>query len=81
MPDTLDGGSAAEFLQAVEVSRKVRVNTWGNDELAYTAEELFQLCHDPYEWYVVLVVRLDGARLWAAPASPCPWMTTPIWPT
>ncbi|WP_207797262.1 GNAT family N-acetyltransferase [Arthrobacter glacialis] len=61
VPDTLDGDSAAEFLQAVEVSRKVRVNTWGNDELAYTAEELFQLCHDPYEWYVVLVVRLDGA--------------------
>ncbi|MHA7305300.1 GNAT family N-acetyltransferase [Arthrobacter sp. TMN-49] len=60
VPDTIEGEAAAEFLQAVEVSRKVRVNTWGNDELAYTPEELFQLCHDPYEWYVVLVVRLDG---------------------
>ena len=60
IPDSLDGEAAADFLQAVEVSRQVRVKTWGNDGLAYTAEELFGQCHDPYEWYVVLVARRSG---------------------
>ncbi|MFQ4148184.1 GNAT family N-acetyltransferase [Arthrobacter sp. LAPM80] len=61
IPDSLDGDLAADFLEAVEVSRLVRRHTWGNDELAYTAEELFDQCHDPYEWYVVLVARKGGA--------------------
>lgn len=60
IPESLDGAPASDFLQAVEVSRQVRVHTWGNDELAYTAEELFAQCHDPYEWYVVLVGRNAG---------------------
>ena len=60
IPETLEGESAADFLRAVEVSRLVRLHTWGNDELAYTAEELLAQCHDPYEWYVVLVARRDG---------------------
>ncbi|MCQ9164580.1 GNAT family N-acetyltransferase [Arthrobacter sp. STN4] len=60
VPDNLDGEGAADFLRAVEVSRQVRVGTWGNDDLAYTGEELLALCHDPYEWYVMLVARLDG---------------------
>lgn len=60
IPETLDGDEAADFLQAVEVSRQVRVHTWGNDELAYTAQELFDQCHDPFEWYVVLVARQGG---------------------
>lgn len=57
IPESLDGDEAADFLRAVEVSRQVRVHTWGNDELAYTAQELFDQCHDPFEWYVVLVAR------------------------
>ncbi|MGO2541710.1 MAG: GNAT family N-acetyltransferase [Specibacter sp.] len=60
IPETLDGDAAQDFLQAVEVSRQVRVHTWGNDVLAYTAQELFAQCHDPYEWYVVLVARNAG---------------------
>lgn len=60
VPDTLDGEGAADFLRAVDVSRQVRVSTWGNDDLAYTGEELLALCHDPYEWYVMLVARVDG---------------------
>lgn len=60
IPDSLEGEDAGDFLQAVEVSRQVRVHTWGNDELAYTAQELFEQCHDPYERYVVLVGRKDG---------------------
>ncbi len=60
IPDSLEGDGAADFLQAVEVSRQVRIHTWGNDELAYTAQELFEQCHDPFEWYVVLVGRRDG---------------------
>ena len=62
IPETLDGDSATDFRQAVEVSRQVRVKTWGNDKLAYTAEELFAQCHDPYEWYVVLIAR-RGAEI------------------
>ncbi len=42
IPDNLDGAAAADFLQAVEVSRQVRVKTWGNDGLAYTAQDLFE---------------------------------------
>lgn len=60
VPDALEGEAAADFLSAVEVSRQVRVGTWGNDDLAYTGEELLALCHDPFEWYVMLVARLDG---------------------
>lgn len=60
IPETLEGDAAQDFLQAVEVSRQVRVHTWGNDVLAYTAQELFAQCHDPYEWYVVLVARNAG---------------------
>ena len=57
IPESLEGDEAKDFLAAVEVSRQVRVHTWGNDKLAYTAEELFAQCHDPYEWNVVLVAR------------------------
>ncbi len=60
IPETLTGSAAADFLRVVEVSRLVRLRAWGNDKLAYTAEELLAQCHDPYEWYVVLVARLDG---------------------
>ncbi|WP_315915286.1 GNAT family N-acetyltransferase [Arthrobacter sp. lap29] len=62
LPESLVAG-AADFLEAVEVSRQVRINTWGNDLLAYTPRELFALCHDPYEWYVILVARLGGKIL------------------
>ncbi len=61
VPDSLDGEGAGDFLRAVEVSRLVRVGMWGNDDLAYTGEELLALCHDPYERYVMLVARVDGS--------------------
>lgn len=60
VPDTLEDDGAADFLRAVEVSRQVRISTWGNDDLAYTAAEMLTVCKDPYEWYVMLVARLDG---------------------
>ncbi|MHA7175402.1 GNAT family N-acetyltransferase [Arthrobacter sp. Sr24] len=63
IPEDLQDSTAADFLEAVEVSRQVRVDTWGNDFLAYTPAELFALCHDPYEWYVVLVARQEGKIL------------------
>ncbi|MDO5752281.1 GNAT family N-acetyltransferase [Arthrobacter sp.] len=63
IPETLDGDAAADFHQAVEVSRQVRIKTWGNDKLAYTAEELFDQCHDTFEWYVVLIARRGGEIL------------------
>lgn len=63
IPETLTGPDAADFLRAVEISRLVRLNTWGNDELAYTAQELLAQCHDPYEWNVVLVARVNGAMV------------------
>ncbi|ALE92991.1 hypothetical protein AOC05_12885 [Arthrobacter alpinus] len=60
VPQTLDGEGGQDFLRAVDVSRQVRINAWGNDDLAYTGAELLAVCQDPYEWYVMLVARLDG---------------------
>ncbi|MGA7204616.1 MAG: GNAT family N-acetyltransferase [Specibacter sp.] len=60
VPESIDADDAGDFLRAVEVSRQVRIHTWGNDDLAYTGAEMLAVCHDPYEWYVMLVARLDG---------------------
>lgn len=60
VPDRLDQPDAADFLAAVNVARKVREHTWGNDDLAYTAEELLHTFHDPYERNVVLIARSEG---------------------
>jgi GNAT superfamily N-acetyltransferase len=60
IPDTLDAPDAADFLAAVEVGRKVRMQTWGSDDLAYTPlEKLLELA-DPYERQVILVAKVDG---------------------
>lgn len=60
IPDSLDADDAKDFLAAVEVSRKVRMQIWGSDDLAYTPlEKLLELA-DPYERQVILVARLDG---------------------
>jgi len=60
VPEALDDQDGQDFLRAVDVSRQVRINTWGNDDLAYTGAELLAVCHDPYERYVMLAARLDG---------------------
>ncbi|WP_026555789.1 GNAT family N-acetyltransferase [Arthrobacter sp. 35W] len=60
VPQSLDGPDAADLHAAVEVSRQVRVNTWGNDDLAYTAAELLATFQDPYEWNIVLLARVEG---------------------
>ena len=60
VPDSLGKPDAADFLESVEVCRQVRIDTWGNDDLAYTADEMLQAFNDPYEWYVVLLARLGG---------------------
>ena len=39
IPDSLEGPDTADFLAAVEVGRKVRMQTWGRDDLAYTPQE------------------------------------------
>ncbi|WP_427172111.1 GNAT family N-acetyltransferase [Arthrobacter sp. 92] len=60
IPDSLDGPDSADFLAAVEVGRKVRMQTWGSDDLAYTPlEKLLELA-DPYERQVMLVAKVDG---------------------
>ncbi|WP_395893825.1 GNAT family N-acetyltransferase [Arthrobacter sp. AZCC_0090] len=60
IPDSLDADDAKDFLAAVEVSRKVRMQIWGSDDLAYTPlEKLLELA-DPYERQVILVARVDG---------------------
>ncbi len=60
IPDSLDAPDAADFLAAVEVGRKVRMQTWGSDDLAYTPlEKLLELA-DPYERQVILVAKVDG---------------------
>ncbi|HEY8295551.1 MAG TPA: GNAT family N-acetyltransferase, partial [Micrococcaceae bacterium] len=60
VPDSLGKPDAADFLASVEVCRQVRMHTWGNDDLAYTADEMLQAFNDPYEWYVVLLARVGG---------------------
>ncbi len=60
IPDSVDGPDAADFLAAVEVGRKVRMQTWGSDDLAYAPlEKLLELA-DPYERQVILVAKVDG---------------------
>ncbi len=59
-PESLEGPEAEDLLASVAVSRQVRIHTWGNDDLAYTADEMLQTFSDPYEWYVVLLARVDG---------------------
>ena len=60
IPDSLDGPDSADFLAAVEVGRKVRMQTWGSDDLAYTPlEKLLELA-DPYERQVILVAKIEG---------------------
>lgn len=60
VPETLDGVDAADFLAAVEVSRQVHRHIWGNDDLASSPAEMLQTCRDPYEWYVVLLARVNA---------------------
>ena len=60
IPDTLDGPDAADFLAAVEVGRKVRMQTWGSDDLAYAPKEKLLELADPYERQVILVARTGG---------------------
>ncbi len=60
IPDSLDGPDAADFLAAVEVGRKVRMQTWGTDDLAYAPQEKLLEMADPYERQVILVAKLGG---------------------
>lgn len=60
IPDSLDSPDARDFLDAVEVSRKVRMQVWGSDDLAYTPLEKLLELSDPYERQVILVARVGG---------------------
>ncbi|MFJ5954703.1 GNAT family N-acetyltransferase [Paenarthrobacter sp. NPDC092416] len=61
VPDNLDSPDAADFLDAVEVGRRVRMETWGSDDLAYTPLEKLLELSDPYERQIILVAKVDGA--------------------
>ncbi|MDI3211442.1 GNAT family N-acetyltransferase [Arthrobacter sp. AL12] len=58
IPDSLDGPDAADFIAAVEVGRKVRMQTWGSDDLSYAPQEKLLELADPYERQVILVARI-----------------------
>lgn len=60
IPDSLDTPDAADFLAAVEVGRKVRMQTWGSDDLAYGPLEKLLEFQDPYERQLILVAKVDG---------------------
>ena len=60
IPDSLDTPDAADFLAAVEVGRKVRMQTWGSDDLAYGPQEKLLEFADPYERQLILVAKVDG---------------------
>jgi GNAT superfamily N-acetyltransferase len=61
IPDSLDGPDAADFIAAVEVGRRVRMQTWGSDDLAYAPQEKLLEMADPYERQVILVAKVAGA--------------------
>ena len=60
IPNSIDAPDAADFLAAVEVGRKVRMQTWGSDDLAYAPLEKLLELDDPYERQVILVAKVDG---------------------
>ncbi|MFJ4168104.1 GNAT family N-acetyltransferase [Paenarthrobacter sp. NPDC089714] len=60
VPDNLDSPNAKDFLDAVEVGRRVRMQTWGSDDLAYTPLEKLLEFSDPYERQIILVAKIDG---------------------
>jgi GNAT superfamily N-acetyltransferase len=60
IPSSIDAPDAADFLAAVEVGRKVRMQTWGSDDLAYAPLEKLLELDDPYERQVILVAKIDG---------------------
>ncbi|MEE2568059.1 GNAT family N-acetyltransferase [Pseudarthrobacter sp. J64] len=60
IPDSPEAKDAADFLAAIEVGRKVRMQTWGSDDLAYTPQEKLLELADPYERQVILVARING---------------------
>lgn len=60
VPDNLDSPDAKDFLDAVEVARRVRMQTWGSDDLAYTPLEKMLEFSDPYERQIILVAKVDG---------------------
>ena len=60
IPDSLDAPDAADFLAAIEVGRRVRMQTWGTDDLAYAPQEKLLEMADPYERQVILVAKIDG---------------------
>ena len=62
IPDSLDGPDAADFIAAVEVGRRVRMQTWGSADLAYAPQEKLLEMADPYERQVILVAKI-GAEI------------------
>ena len=87
IPDSLDTPDAADFLAAVEVGRKVRMQTWGSDDLAYGPLEKLLEFADPYERQLILVAKVDGdiVGTWRARAvrkrlelSVTPWTSVSI---
>lgn len=60
VPDNLNSPDAKDFLDAVEVARRVRMQTWGSDDLAYTPLEKMLEFSDPYERQIILVAKVDG---------------------
>jgi GNAT superfamily N-acetyltransferase len=60
IPDSVDAPDATDFLAAVEVGRKVRMQTWGSDDLAYGPLEKLLEFEDPYERQLILGAKVDG---------------------
>lgn len=60
IPESLEAADAADFLAAVEVGRKVRMQTWGSDDLAYGPLEKLLEFQDPYERQLILVAKVAG---------------------
>ncbi|AJT41754.1 GNAT family N-acetyltransferase [Psychromicrobium lacuslunae] len=57
VPRHLDSAEAADFLAAVEIHRQAELRRWGNDDLAYTPEEILASEQDRYERHIHLLAK------------------------
>ncbi len=63
IPSELESRDAADFLAAIDIDRQAMLRQWGNDDLAYTPQEVLASAQDRYERHRHLIVKDAGEVL------------------